>query len=325
LSPLLRVADLTVSFPGSHDDAPVVQGVGLRLEAGETLALVGESGSGKSVTALSLVRLLPGAALVGPESVVEIAGVRAVGPGASEARGLRGSTVGMVFQESAGALNPVRRVGDQLQEVVVRHRGLTGGECRAEVLRLLGEVGLPDPPRVANSYAHKLSGGMRQRALIALALAGDPSLLVADEPTSALDATVQLRVLELIRDLTRTRNLATLLITHDFSVVAHASDRVAVMYAGRIVEEGSAGSIMRNPHHPYTRALLSALPAGGRPKEPLESMPGRMPAPRERRGGCLFRDRCPIARERCGDEPDLEPLGEGRARVRCWFPLEASP
>ncbi|UCC26587.1 MAG: ABC transporter ATP-binding protein [Gemmatimonadales bacterium] len=323
MSSLLRVADLTVSFPDRHGRAPVVQGVQLSLEAGEILALVGESGSGKTVTALSLVRLLPPGATVAPESVVEIGGIRVLGPGATPARHLRGGTVGVVFQEGSGALNPVRRIGEQLREVVVRHRGVAGAEAGREVVRLLEEVGLPEPSRVASSFPHQLSGGMRQRVLIALALAGDPRLLVADEPTSALDARVQLRILALIRELTRTRGLGTLLITHDLGVVAHTSDRVAVMYAGRVLEEGRADQLLRSPGHPYTRGLLAALPSGRQRKAPLASMPGRMPPPGLRGAGCVFRDRCSQERPRCREEPDWVSLGETGGRVRCWLALEA--
>lgn len=326
MTPLLEIRDLTVRFPASHGGAPVVRDVSLSLGAGETLALVGESGSGKTVTALAILGLLPqGTAQVDPASSLRVAGSEVVGAGREALGRLRGGTVGMVFQDASGALNPVRRVGSQLREVLARHGISSPSGAGEKVTALLAEAGLQDPARVAAAFPHQLSGGMRQRALLALALAGEPRLLVADEPTSALDATVRLQILERIRGLTRSRGLGTLLITHDFGVVAHAADRVAVMYAGEVVETGPVDRVLDRPAHPYTRGLLAALPRGGRPKEPLRAIPGRIPPPAARGDGCLFADRCPGARERCVRAPAMTELASGAGAVRCWYPLGDDP
>lgn len=318
MSGLLEVRDLTVSFPRRHAGAPVVEELSFTVDRGETVALVGESGSGKTVTALTLMGLLPDGARVHPGSVVRVGGREVTEARGREVEALRGGTVGMVFQDPLTALNPVRRVGSQLREVIRRHGiASAGGEVERTALRLLDEVGLPDPPGQMDAFPHQLSGGMRQRALIALALAGDPDLLVADEPTSALDATLQLQVLDLLAELGRRRHLGVLLITHDFGVVTRSSDRVVVLYAGRTVEAGPTETVLASPAHPYTRALLDALPYGGAPKEPLRALPGRVPPPGERAPGCAFRPRCALAREECGIRPPLEAL-DGVRQVACW-------
>ncbi len=316
MSALLEVRGLGVSFPGTRGDAAVVRDVSFQVDRGETVALVGESGSGKTVTALSLVGLLPDAARVDAGSSIRIGGREVTGALRRDMEGLRGGTVGMVFQDPLTALNPVRRVGDQLREVLRVH-GTTGGDERKAAMRLLQEVGLPDPMRAMDAYPHQLSGGMRQRALIAIALAGEPDLLVADEPTSALDATLQLQILDLLAELGRTRRLGVLLITHDFGVVRHASDRVVVFYAGETVEEGVTEAVLEEPLHPYTRALMAALPYGGEPKERFEVLPGQAPDPLRRESGCTFRERCPLAEARCDVHPRLEKTDRAR-RVRCW-------
>ena len=316
MSALLEVRNLGVSFPGAHGDAAVIRDVSFQVDRGETVALVGESGSGKTVTALSLVGLLPEAARVDGGSSIRIGGREVAGALRRDMEGLRGGTVGMVFQDPLTALNPVRRVGDQLREVLRVH-GTTGGDEAKTAKRLLQEVGLPDPARGMEAYPHQLSGGMRQRALIAIALAGEPDLLVADEPTSALDATLQLQILDLLAELGRTRRLGVLLITHDFGVVRHASDRVVVFYAGETVEEGVTEAVLGEPLHPYTRALMAALPYGGQPKERFGVLPGQAPDPFHRESGCTFRERCPLAEARCEVHPRLEKTGRTR-RVRCW-------
>ncbi|HSG49969.1 MAG TPA: ABC transporter ATP-binding protein, partial [Longimicrobiales bacterium] len=248
MNPLLDVRALTVVFPGSHGGAPVVRDLSLEVAAGETVALVGESGSGKTVTALSVMGLLPhSGAQVMAGSSIRVDGVEVVGASPAVMGTIRGRIAGMIFQDTGAALNPVRRVGSQLREVLRRHRALSGVDAVRASQALLGEVGLPDPAGVAGSFPHQLSGGMRQRALIALALAGDPRLLLADEPTSALDAPLRLQILELLRSLNRSRGLGTLLITHDFGVVAHAADRVVVMYAGEVVETGTVAEILARP------------------------------------------------------------------------------
>lgn len=316
MTAVLEVRGLSVCVPGRAGERTVVRDVGFDLLPGETLAVVGESGSGKTMTALALMGLLPEGARVPPGASIRLQG-REVGPEARRGMGgLRGGAVGLVSQNGAAALNPVRRVGDQIREVIRAHR--SGGESgeRVRALELLEEVGLPDPKRVDASFPHQLSGGMQQRALIAIALAGEPEVLVADEPTSALDAPVRLEVLDLLGRLGRTRRIAVLLITHDFSVVERASDRVVVFHHGRIVEEGPTVSVLEDPLHPYTRALVAALPFTGAPKEPF-AVPAAPTGASPPESGCSFRDRCPLAEARCDAVPRLERLDDLR-RVRCW-------
>lgn len=318
---IIRVRNLGLAFPRAHGGVSVVREVSFALRPGETVALVGESGSGKSLVSLALLGLVTekGARIL-PGSSVRVDGVEVAGRSGSRVRRLRGGTVGMVFQDGSGALNPVRSIRSQLREVVERHVPLTPGGVEDRLADLLAEVGLDEPRRVLDAYPHQLSGGMRQRVLVALALAGEPRVLVADEPTSALDATLQIQLLDLLGRLTRTRNLATLLVTHDFGVVARASDRILVMYAGELVEDGPAARVLRSPAHPYTRGLLDAVPSSARPGRPLPVIPGRMPDPRERRGGCLFRERCFRGDGRCRDRPGPTELAGGGS-VRCWHPL----
>ena len=316
MSSLLEVRGLSVTVSGADRPRPVVRDVSFRIDRGETVALVGESGSGKTMTALALLGLLPHGVRAEPGVTIRLGG-REIGgdPDRGLAR-LRGGTVALVPQDGAASLNPVRRVGAQSRGVLRAH-GTAGdrGE-RVRSLELLAEVGLEDPERIADAYAHQLSGGMQQRALVALALAGEPDLLVADEPTSALDAPVRLQILDLLARLGRTRRLGILLITHDFSVVRRASSRVIVFHAGRIVEEGPTLRVLEEPLHPYTRALVAALPFGGRPRERF-AVPARGPLEPSTGTGCSFRGRCPLAEERCALDPRIEEVEEGR-RVRCW-------
>lgn len=312
----LDVRGLTVSVPGARGERVVVRDVSFRIDRGETVALVGESGSGKTIMALSLLGLLPEGGRVHPGGSIRVGG-REVGPDSRTGmEGLRGGAVGLVSQNGSSALNPVRRVGDQIREVLEAHG--TGGPRgrRSRVLELLEEVGLRDPVRVGRSFPHQLSGGMQQRALIAVALAGEPEVLVADEPTSALDAPLRLQVLDLLARLGRTRRIALLLITHDFGVVQRASDRVMVLHAGRIVEAGPTPSVLTGPLHPYARALVASLPQGGRPKERFPVPPGS-PGELPSGPGCSFRRRCPLVEERCGHDPGLDKVDDGRW-VRCW-------
>ncbi len=315
MSPLLDVQGLSVTVPGPDGPRFVVRDVSLSVDRGEALALVGESGSGKTMTALALMGLLPYGARIPGGAMVRV-GDREIGGDVSrEMASLRGGTVALVSQNGSSALNPVRRVGDQIREVLHTH-GTAGirGE-RVRTLELLDEMGLKEPDRVAASYAHQLSGGMQQRALVAVALAGEPDLLIADEPTSALDAPLRVQLLDLLARLGRTRRIGLLLITHDFSAVERATSRVMVFHAGQTVEEGPTPRVLTAPRHPYTRALVAALPFGGRPKErfavtkePHEPPPGP---------GCSFRGRCPLVEERCGHDPRLEKVA-GERRVRCW-------
>ena len=313
---LLEVDALRVSFATEEGDVPAVRGVSLELDAGRTLALVGESGCGKSVTALSILRLVaaPGRTVGG---TVRFRGrdLGALEP--AEMRALRGGEIGMIFQEPMSSLNPVFKIGDQIAEVLQLHRDLEGEAARREVVRLLERVQIPAAARRVDQYPHELSGGMKQRVMIAMALACDPALLIADEPTTALDVTIQAQILGLLRELQRDLGMAVLLITHDLGVVAHHADRVAVMYAGEIVEEADVGPLFAEPRHPYTRALLGALPRPGR-RGALAAIDGTVPSPRALPAGCAFSTRCPAVLSRCATEPAPERSGAGR-RVRCWL------
>ena len=271
---VLEVDGLRVGFAGDTGLTQAVDGVSLRLSAGEVLAIVGESGSGKSVTALSVMGLTrgPGARV---EGSVRFEGKELLGAGEEELRRLRGARIAMVFQDPSSSFNPVYRVGSQIDEAIRAHRALSAAETRELTLRTLGAAGVPDTERLAASYPHELSGGMCQRAMIAMAVALEPRVLIADEPTTALDVTIQAQVLELLARLNRERDLATLLITHDLGVVAEVADRVAVMQAGRVVEEGSLEQIFYEPRHPHTRELLEALARLGRPR--VGAAPGEGP------------------------------------------------
>lgn len=326
---LLRVEGLRVSFPASAGEGEVraVDGVDLRLGAGETLGLVGESGCGKSVTALSLVELVPGRGRVEPGSSVRFRGEELVGAPRERLRRIRGGGIGYVFQEPTTSLNPVLTIGEQVAEPLREHRGLGGKAARREAIDLLARVGIPDPGRRHRAYPHQLSGGQRQRVMIAMAVGPEPAVIVADEPTTALDVTVQARILELLASLREELGTAMLLITHDLGVVAEAADRVAVMYAGQVVEEAPVGRLLRDPRHPYTRGLLDAVPDPEKPARRLAAIPGSVPDPREWPAGCRFHPRCPHAWERCrGSAPPLlESLAEDAdagAWSRCWLEEE---
>jgi oligopeptide/dipeptide ABC transporter ATP-binding protein len=320
--PLLDVRDLRVVFRGEEGDVPAVRGVSLRIDAGETLALVGESGCGKSVTALALMRLLEANGRIeGGEIRFRGQDLRAVDD--EGMRRIRGAQIGMVFQEPMTSLNPVFRIGDQIAEVLELHRGLPRREARRAAVELLRRVRIPDPERRVDQYPHELSGGMKQRVMIAIALACQPSLLIADEPTTALDVTIQAQILELLRALQRESGLAILLITHDLGVVAQFAERVAVMYAGEIVEEAPVREIFGSPLHPYTRALLRALPRAGR-RGRLEAIEGTVPSPRELPAGCAFATRCREALATCISEPPPVVRVAGRP-VRCWLHAERAP
>ncbi len=316
---LLRVRDLRVHFDsGEGPTARAVDGVSFDLAAGETLALVGESGCGKSLTALSLVRLVdePPARTL-PGSSIRLRGEELIGAAAGRLREIRGAEIGFVFQEPMTSLNPVCRVGRQIAEGILAHESVTRAGARGRAREWLERVGLPDPDRMARAYPHELSGGMRQRALIAMAMASGPSILVADEPTTALDVTVQAQILKLIATLQRDTGLAVLLISHDLAVVASVADRVAVMYGGQIVETGPAARVLTAPAHPYTEGLLRAVPSIDDFHRGLAVIPGRVPEPSAWPDACRFHPRCPYAWDRCRqDEPRLERGG------RCWLAEE---
>jgi oligopeptide/dipeptide ABC transporter ATP-binding protein len=312
--PALSVRDLRVTFTLPSGEHSAVDGVDLDLQRGETLALVGESGCGKSVLALALLGLVDPPGRMAAGSIL-LGDVELVGCDERTLRDVRGNRMAMVFQEPATALNPVTRIGLQVAEPLQVHRGLGRTEARAAALEALAEVGVPAPKERFDSYPHELSGGLRQRVLIAMALICEPQVLIADEPTTALDVTMQRQILDLLRDLQRKRRMATLFVTHDLALVESMADRVAVMYAGHIVEQGQADALVQQPRHPYTRALWRANPAAARHGRPLAVIPGSVPDITNRPSGCLFHPRCDRASERCRAERPL--LADG---VACFMP-----
>lgn len=298
---LLRLHDFTVSLPGG---AQIVRGLDLSVARGEALGIVGESGCGKSVTWLAALRLFGRGVATGGEAQLEGRDIGHLSE--RELARVRGGRIALIFQDPGSALDPVQSIGTQLADVLRRHRGLRGQAARCEALRLLDRVGIADGPRRLKQYPHEFSGGMNQRVMIALALAGEPDLLVADEPTTALDATIQAQVLDLIRDIRRDTGMALILISHDLGVVGDLCDRIAVMYAGRIVETAATRDLLTRPRHPYTQGLLAALPTLDGPRRRLTPIPGTVPAPADIPPGCAFAPRCPIAIERCERElPEL--------------------
>ena len=317
-TPLLRVQDLTTTFATRGGVIRAVDGVSLELRRGETLGIVGESGSGKSMTALSILRLVqpPGETGGGPVSfngrhdLLELS--------ERDMRAIRGAEIGFIFQEPMTALNPVFTIGDQIVEALLVHRKASRSESRAKALELLEAVQIHDPERRLRDYPHQLSGGMRQRVLIAIALACQPLLLIADEPTTALDVTIQAEILDLLEDMKRKFHLALLLITHDLGVVAGHADRVAVMYAGKIVEEGPMRQIFHAPKHPYTQGLLASIP-GGAPGQKLQAIDGTVPNLARLPPGCPFEPRCPKRFDLCPTAPP-PPYDVGPSqRARCFL------
>jgi oligopeptide/dipeptide ABC transporter ATP-binding protein len=315
---LLEIENLAVSFATDEGRVLAVDNVSLRLDRGETLGLVGESGCGKSVTALSIVRLIPsppgrieaGRVLLDGEDLLRLPPERL--------RRVRGRSVGMIFQEPMTALSPLHRIGAQLAEAVRLHRDIGQAEARRVAREWLVKVGVPDADERLYAYPHQLSGGMRQRAMIAAALMLDPDLIVADEPTTALDVTIQAQVFDLIREMRR-KNAALLLITHDMGVIWEMCDRVAVMYASEVVEVAPLRPLFARPLHPYTEALLAAIPSRAIKGRRLRTIEGQVPSPLAYPAGCRFRERCPYAFARCAAErPPLSDVGDGRL-ARCFL------
>ncbi len=315
---MLRVQGLTTGL-GAHGPE-ILSAVDLHLAAGEVLGVVGESGSGKSMLALSIMGLLPPA--IGLRSgAIALQGVDLLALEPSAMRALRGKDVAMIFQEPMTSLNPVMRVGQQIGEVLRWHTELRGVAARDEGIALLQRVEMPDPQRQVDAYPHELSGGMRQRVMIAMALAGRPKLLIADEPTTALDVTIQAQILDLVRKIQQDNGMSVLLITHDLGVIAEMSDRVAVMYAGRVVESGSALDVFDRPAHPYTRGLLASRPRIAAGAQWLSTIEGTVPAVGQMPAGCSFAPRCPLARAACGVVPALRDVGPGH-QAACVAPFE---
>lgn len=316
--PLLRVDDLRVSFATEDGVLQAVDGVSFDLAPGEVLAVVGESGCGKSVTAQTLTGLTrsPNTRISGS---VTYRGRELTGLGDDALRDIRGEEIAMVFQDPMSSLNPVYRVGDQIVEMIRAHRDVSKKEARERTVELLTSVGIPNPQARVRSYPHEFSGGMRQRVMIAMALALEPAVLIADEPTTALDVTVQAQILRLLADLNRERELAVVLITHDLGVVAEVADRVVVMYAGQIVEDGSVDDIFYTSQHPYTWGLLGSLARLDRPRtERLAQIAGAPPSLLDPPSGCRFAPRCAFEFDRCDQPPPLDHDG-GTHLDRCWL------
>ena len=321
-APVLQVRDLRTYFHTDAGTARSVDGVSFDVHAGETLGVVGESGCGKSVTALSILRLIRPPGEIEPGSRVLFDGRDLITAPERELRRVRGARVAMIFQEPMTALNPVFTVGDQIAEVPRVHEGLSRRAAWVRAVEMLEAVGIPDPARRATEYPHQLSGGMRQRVMIAMALVMNPAVVIADEPTTALDVTIQAQVLTLLADMQRRLGTALVLITHDLGVVAEVARRVVVMYAGEVVEEADTEALFAAPHHPYTEGLLDAIPRLGERRDALATIPGTVPPATAWPAGCRFRERCPYAWERCEREhPPLYDVGAGHAS-RCHLAAE---
>jgi len=317
---LLSIKDLSVCFNTDKGEVRAVSGVSCIIDKGKTVALVGESGCGKSVTSLAVLQLLPVPPAEIKSGEILYNGKDLLSMPVSEIRKLRGKDIAMIFQEPMTSLNPVYTVGEQIAEAILTHFSISPDEAMARAVEMIGSVGISDPARRAGEYPHQMSGGMRQRIMIAMALSCNPRLLIADEPTTALDVTIQAQILELLRDLQAESGMSILLITHDLGVVAENADYVVVMYASKVVETGSVTEIFDNPKHPYTLGLLRPLPRLGSNRKRLDTIPGIVPNPLEFPTGCKFHPRCDL----CGDdkrcretEPPLRELSGARA-VACW-------
>jgi peptide/nickel transport system ATP-binding protein len=315
---VLEVSGLRTCFLTDQGDVAVVDGVSFALEPGRTLGLVGESGCGKSVTSLSIMGLLPAPAGRVADGAIRFDGTDLRTLPAEALRALRGNRLAMIFQEPMTSLNPAFTIGDQIGEVLTTHQSLSPAAARAKTIELLRRVHIPAPETRVDDYPHQLSGGMRQRAMIAMAIACNPKLLIADEPTTALDVTVQAQILDLLRELRRDNDMAMVLITHDLGVIAEMADEVAVMYAGRIVETAPVKALFEDTQHPYTIGLLGSLPRLDERKEALDAVEGSVPDALHMPSGCRFHPRCPFALPRCReDNPGLIEVRPGH-QVACW-------
>ncbi|HMA44059.1 MAG TPA: ABC transporter ATP-binding protein [Gemmatimonadales bacterium] len=324
--PLLRVRDLRTYFvtdrgPGT---ARAVDGVSLDLYPGETLGVVGESGCGKTVMSLSILRLIPEPpGHIRPGSLIEFEGRNLLTLAPRDLRAVRGNRIAMIFQEPMTSLNPVLTIGTQVAEAAIVHQHLSRAAARHRAIELLRQVGIPEPEERVDHYPHQLSGGMRQRVMIAMALICRPQILIADEPTTALDVTIQAQILELLARLQQELGMAVLLITHDLGVVAGTADRVVVMYAGQVVENAPTPELFANPQHPYTEGLMESIPRLDRPRARLHSIPGSVPAATAWPQGCRFHPRCPYAWDKCRtEEPPLLETGSAGHVARCWLVAE---
>ncbi|WFR99054.1 ABC transporter ATP-binding protein [Rhizobium tumorigenes] len=312
---LVELRNLKVAFEG----VPVLHGIDLDIRRGESVGLVGESGCGKSVTWLAALGLLPRRAQISGSVTLE--GRELCGAPRSVLEQVRGGRIAIIFQDPSSSLNPVQRIGRQIAEALALHRGLHGAAAAAETLRLLDIVGIPDARRRVDLYPHEFSGGQCQRLMIAMALAGEPDLLIADEPTTALDATIQAQILDLLIQIRAETGMATVFISHDLGAVSQVCERICVMYAGRIIEEGSIAQLFSEPRHPYTRGLFDAIPTIDGPRKRLVPIPGTVPNPKHMPSGCAFSPRCARAVENCRHEmPAFETLEDGR-KLACLRPV----
>ncbi|HEX9128581.1 MAG TPA: ABC transporter ATP-binding protein [Gemmatimonadaceae bacterium] len=321
-APLLSIRDLHTSFYTESGVARAVDGVSFDIGTGETLGIVGESGCGKSVTALSILRLIQPPGRIETGSVIEFDGKNLVTLDDAAIRDIRGNRISMIFQEPMSALNPVFTVGDQVAEVARVHAGMSRRDAWERAVEMLELTGMPDAEARARQYPHQLSGGMRQRVLIAMALMMKPALVIADEPTTALDVTIQAQILDLLLDLQKKIGTSILMITHDLGVIAETASRVIVMYAGEVVEQAQVDELFAKPHHPYTEGLMHSMPHIGHDQERLNVIPGTVPAPTEWPSGCRFRERCPYSWDLCEREhPPLYQIGSGHVS-RCHLAIE---
>lgn len=319
-NPILEVKNLHTVFHTSKGDISAIEGISFTVNEGEILGVIGESGSGKSVTSLSIMRLLKkGKTTISPKSEIIFEGKDLLKLKDSEIRRIRGSEISMIFQDPLTSLNPVYTIGKQIREVLLLHRGLKPQEIDSEIIRILKLVGISSPEKRIKQYSHALSGGMRQRVMIAMALSCQPKLLIADEPTTALDVTIQAQVLELIKELRSKLNLSIMLITHDMGVIADMADRVVVMYSGKVVESGPVGEIFKDPKHPYTQGLLQSIPRLDHNEKRLNTIGGAIPHPKSKPVGCNYYPRCPHAMEKCKTlEPPFKTFEIGRG-TSCWL------
>lgn len=316
---LLQVKNLKTYFYTDEGVVKAVDDVSFNIKQGETLAIVGESGCGKSITAMSIMKLIPSPPGKIEGGEIKFKGKDIIKLSDEELRSLRGNKISVIFQEPMTSLNPVFSIGDQIEESIMLHKNISKVEAKKQAIEMIKTVGIPRPEIIADSYPHELSGGMKQRAMIAMAMACDPELLLADEPTTALDVTIQAQILELMKALQKKFNTAILLITHDLGVVAETADYVAVMYAGKIVEEANVFELFKNPSHPYTIGLLKSKPIINKQQDVLYSIPGQVPSPHHMPKGCYFNPRCEKAIEKCRQEqPKLSEINSGH-KVACWL------
>jgi peptide/nickel transport system ATP-binding protein len=326
MNPILEVEDLNISVRSDGKEINLINGVSFKVHKGETVGIVGESGCGKSITSLSIMGLLPPSARIS-KGVINLKDRNLVELSKKAVRKSRGKEVAMIFQEPMTSLNPVYTIGFQLIEMIRTHMDLSKKEARKHAISMLELVGIPRASEIVDEYPHQLSGGMRQRVMIAMAISCNPEVLIADEPTTALDVTIQAQILDLMRDLQKKRDMAIMMITHDLGVVAEMCDRVVVMYAGQVVEQAEIEELFENPKHPYTKGLLASIPSIEQDKEYLSSIPGSVPSPDRMPSGCRFAERCPSAYDKCFQEAPPLFSTENETEARCWLyevPLAAS-